>query len=54
MKVGNIVQILDNNEWKGLYGTVEYLAKGITHIFCVQKSCDLYIATEKNNIKLIK
>ncbi len=54
MEVGNIVQIQDNNEWKGLYGIVKYAARGIAHIFCVQNPCYLYIATKDNNIKVIE
>lgn len=54
MKVGDIVQIQDENEWKGLYGVVEYVAVGIAHIFCVQNPCYLYVATKDNNIKVIE
>lgn len=54
MKVGDIVQIQDENEWKGLYGVVEYVTVGISHIFCVQNPCYLYVATKNNNIKVIE
>ncbi|AKA68531.1 hypothetical protein [Clostridium scatologenes] len=54
MKVGDIVQIQDENEWKGLYGVVEYVAVGIAHIFCVPKPCYLYVATKDNNIRVIE
>ncbi|WP_200880517.1 hypothetical protein [Clostridium drakei] len=54
MKVGDIVQIQDENEWKGLYGVVEYVTVGISHIFCVQNPCYLYVAKKDNNIKIIK
>ncbi|AKN32151.1 hypothetical protein Ccar_15295 [Clostridium carboxidivorans P7] len=54
MKVGDIVQIQDENEWKGLYGVVEYVTVGISHIFCVKNPCYLYVATKNNNIKVIE
>ncbi len=54
MKVGDIVQIQDENEWKGLHGVVEYVAVGIAHIFCVPKPCYLYVATKDNNIRVIE
>jgi hypothetical protein len=54
MKIGSIVKILDNNDWKNLYGIVKYLKDNVAFIFCVQYPVDLYVATEKNNIITIE
>lgn len=50
LNIGSIVRIEDDNEWKGLYGIVKYANEDQSYIFCIQKPCYLYKATEKNNI----
>lgn len=54
MEVGNIVEIQDNNEWKGLYGIVDCIYENVAYIFCVQHPWYLYKATDKNNIRVVK
>lgn len=54
MRIGAVVKINDSNEWNGLYGVVRYICKNIAYIFCVQNPCNLYIATENNDICIIK
>lgn len=53
MNIGCIVRLNDNNEWNGLYGVVKYIYKDVAYIFCIQNPCNLYVATEKNNICII-
>lgn len=54
MGAGAIVQIQDNNEWKGLYGVVDRVVNRVAFIFCVQFPCYLYRATKDNNIRLVE
>lgn len=51
---GSIVKILDENEWKNLYGVVKYLKDNVAWIFCVQHPTDLYVATENNAICIVR
>lgn len=53
MKVGSIVKLRDNNEWRGLYGVVKYIHNDKAYIFCVQNPCYLYEATKENDILII-
>jgi len=42
LKRGQLVQILDNSEWHGLYGVVENIICGIPIIFCIKRPWDRY------------
>lgn len=43
----DIVLILDEGEWYGLYGIVEGFINDMPYVFCIQKPCYRYIITEK-------
>lgn len=53
MNVGNIVKIEDNNDWKGMYGIVQYIHDDEAYVFCVQMPWYLYKVTKANKIELL-
>lgn len=53
MKIGSIVKIEDNNDWKGFYGIVKYMKDEEAYIFCIQNPCYLYKASHRNNIVVV-